>query len=140
MANVRARELRRNRIAAERRLWWRLRGLKEIGFKFRQLVPIDHFIVDFACLSERLIIEVDGATHTTDEELASDAKRECYLREQGSRILRFWNSDVANNIEGVMDTIVDALGPPPPPRIMPEACLRHDGEGRSARHRSGAPQ
>jgi very-short-patch-repair endonuclease len=119
----------------ERRLWWRLRGLKEIGFKFRQQVPIDHFIVDFACLSERLIIEVDGATHTTDEEFASDAKRERYLREQGFRILRFWNSDVANNIEGVMDTIVDALGPPPPPPSPPRR-----GEGRSARHRSGAPQ
>ena len=61
--------MRRNRTDAERRLWWRLRELKQIGFKFRQQVPVDRFIVDFACLSERLIVEVDGGTHSTGSEL-----------------------------------------------------------------------
>ena len=88
--------------------------MKEAGFKFRQQVPIDHFIVDFACLSERLIIEVDGGTHSTDDEVARDARREQHLHDQHFRVLRFWNSDVMKNIEGVMDTIVGALGPPPP--------------------------
>jgi ring-1,2-phenylacetyl-CoA epoxidase subunit PaaD len=88
--------------------------LKPVGFKFRQQVPVDHFIVDFACLSEGLIIEVDGGTHSTDEETAGDARRERYLREQGFRIVRVWNSEVRENIEGVMDMIVGALGPPPP--------------------------
>ena len=118
-------QLRKNRTAAERRLWWKLRELKQAGFKFRQQVPIDHFIVDFACLSKHIIIEIDGGTHGTDEEIARDARREQYLRDQGFQVLRVWNSEVRENIEGVMDTIVDALGPPPPspPR---------KGEGRPA--------
>jgi very-short-patch-repair endonuclease len=91
-----------------------LRELKQVGFKFRQQVPIDFFIVDFACLSRRLIVEVDGGTHSRHEELKRDAKRERYLRAQGFEILRFWNSDVVRNIEGVWDTIVAALGTPPP--------------------------
>jgi ring-1,2-phenylacetyl-CoA epoxidase subunit PaaD len=126
MANERARELRRNRTTAERRLWWELRELKQVGFKFRQQVPIDHYIVDFACLSKRFIVEVDGGTHSADEKNARDKRREQYLRGQGFRVLRVWNSEVRENIDGVMDTIVDALGPPPPspPR---------KGEGRRSR-------
>jgi len=114
MANEYARYLRRNRTSAERRLWRQLRELKHIGFKFRQQVPIDHFIVDFACLSERLILEVDGGTHGTDLELRRDSSRERYLREQGFRVMRFWNVDVKENMEGVMDTIVAALHTPTP--------------------------
>jgi very-short-patch-repair endonuclease len=114
MANEFARHLRRNRTVAERRLWWRLRELKQIGFKFRQQVPIDHFIVDFACLSERLIIEVDGGTHSTEVELRKDGVREKYLVSQGFRVMRFWNADVRMNMEGVMDTIVAALHTPTP--------------------------
>jgi very-short-patch-repair endonuclease len=79
MANEYARNLRRNRTGAERRLWRQLRELKQAGFKFRQQVPIDHFIVDFACLSQRVIVEVDGSTHSTDAELRRDKVREGYL-------------------------------------------------------------
>jgi very-short-patch-repair endonuclease len=100
MPNERARELRRNRTSAERRLWWKLRELKRAGFKFRQQVPIDHFVVDFACLSKRFVIEVDGGTHGTDEEIARDRARERYLREQGFRGLRVWNAEVRENLEG----------------------------------------
>jgi ring-1,2-phenylacetyl-CoA epoxidase subunit PaaD len=114
MANERARELRRNRTLAERRLWWKLRELKQAGFKFRQQVPIDQYTVDFACLSRRLVVEVDGGSHSTAAEIARDKRRERYLRDQGFCILRVWNSEVRENIDGVMDTIVDALGPPPP--------------------------
>jgi very-short-patch-repair endonuclease len=114
MANERARHLRRNRTSAERRLWRELRQLKQIGCKFRQQVPIDHFIVDFACLSQRLIVEVDGGTHSTVEEAARDARRERYLKAQGFRVLRVWNSDVRENISGVMDTIVAVLDTPTP--------------------------
>jgi ring-1,2-phenylacetyl-CoA epoxidase subunit PaaD len=130
MANERALELRKNRTAAERRLWWKLRRLKEAGYRFRQQVPIDPYIVDFACLSKRLVIEVDGGTHGTDEEIARDKRREQHLRDRGFRILRVWNAEVRENIDGVMDTIVDALGPPPPspPR---------KGEGRPLWRRPG---
>lgn len=133
MANERARHLRMNRTAAERRLWRELRQLKQVGCKFRQQVPIDHYIVDFACLSNRLIVEVDGGTHSMDDEIARDARREQYLRDQGFRVVRVWNSEVRENIEGVMDVIVDALGPPPPspPR---------KGEGSPTRHSGGASQ
>ena len=106
MANERARWLRRNRTSAELRLWWHLRGLKARGHKFRQQAPIDHFIVDFVCLSARLVIEVDGATHSTDEEKVRDAVRERYLVEQGLRVLRLRNADVYDNLDGVMETIL----------------------------------
>jgi very-short-patch-repair endonuclease len=114
MANERARQLRRNRTSAERRLWRELRQLKQIDCKFRQQVPIDHFIVDFACLSKRLIVEVDGGTHSAERELARDARRERYLIDQGFRVLRVWNSAGRENIQGVMDTIVGALETPTP--------------------------
>jgi very-short-patch-repair endonuclease len=114
MANEKARQLRRNRTAAERRLWRQLRELKQAGFKFRQQVPIDPFIVDFACLSRRLIVEVDGGAHSTDREVARDARRERYLKAQGFQVLRVWNSDVRENISGVMDTIVGVLDTPTP--------------------------
>ncbi len=132
MANERARGLRKSRTGAERRLWWKLRGLKPAGFKFRQQVAIDRYIVDFACLSKGLIVEVDGGTHSTDAELAWDKRREQHLRDQGFRILRVWNSEVRENIDGVMDTIVDALGPPPP-------APPRKGEGRPVRQ-GAAPQ
>jgi very-short-patch-repair endonuclease len=133
MANERARHLRRNRTLAERRLWWKLRELKQVGFKFRQQVPIDHFIVDFACLSKRVIVEVDGGTHSTDPELARDARRERYLRDQGFHVVRVWNSDVRQNIHGVMDTIVGALETPTP---VPSP----QGGGETLRHRGRASQ
>ena len=117
MANERARALRRNQTSAEKRLWSRLRQLKAQGYKFRRQVPIDRFIVDFACLSERLIIEIDGGTHSTDEERRKDAEREAYLESQGFRVVRFWNGDVFENLNGVMDSIMATLPPPPtPPR------------------------
>ena len=133
MANERARYLRRNRTLAERRLWWKLRELKQAGFKFRQQVPIDHFIVDFACLSKRMIVEVDGGTHSTDAELARGARRERYLRDQGFRILRVWNSDMKQNIHGVMDSIVAALDTPTPDPSP-------QGGGEHTRPVRGAPQ
>jgi very-short-patch-repair endonuclease len=114
MANEVARQLRRNKTDAERELWSRLRELKQMGFKFRQQAPIDRFIIDFVCLSKRLIIEVDGATHSTSEEQSRDGKRQQYLERQGFRVVRFSNEDVFNNLDGVMDTIVHELTTPTP--------------------------
>jgi ring-1,2-phenylacetyl-CoA epoxidase subunit PaaD len=133
MANERARELRRNRTAAERLLWWKLCELKQAGFKFRQQVPIDPYIVDFACFSKRLVVEVDGGTHSTDEEIARDRRRERHLRDRGFRVLRVWNAEVRENIDGVMDTIVDALGPPSP-------TPARKGKGRTSRRRRVHPR
>jgi very-short-patch-repair endonuclease len=136
MANEVARRLRKNRTDAERRLWRELRRLKAHGFKFRQQVPIDRFIVDFACLSRRLIIEVDGGTHGTRAEIARDRSRDRYLQDQSFRILRVWNSEVRDNIDGVMDTVVAALQTPTPdpsPRRVEDApSARWGGETSSA--------
>jgi very-short-patch-repair endonuclease len=92
---------------AERKLWSRLRRKQMNGHRFRRQVPIGPFIVDFACLASRLIIEVDGGQHGVDVE--RDARRTAWLEAQNFRVLRFWNNDVLGNIEGVLLMIERAL-------------------------------
>jgi very-short-patch-repair endonuclease len=117
MANERARELRSNATKAERKLWRSLRLLKTRGFHFRRQVPIDGLIVDFACYSARLVIEVDGGQHNEARGKAADEKRDAFLTRNNFRVLRFWNNDVLGNTEGVIEMIIAALPPPPtPPR------------------------
>jgi very-short-patch-repair endonuclease len=79
----RSRELRQEQSEAERQLWRRLRGRLLGGFKFVRQEPIGPYFADFVCREEQLILEVDGATHSTDEERRRDAKREEFLRERG---------------------------------------------------------
>ena len=110
MANEHARALRKSRTPAERLLWSRLRLLKDVGYKFRQQVPIDNFIADFACLSHRLVVEVDGATHASGTGTVRDLHRDQYLREQDFRVLRFWNDDVMQHPDRVIERIVVELG------------------------------
>jgi very-short-patch-repair endonuclease len=117
MANERARQLRTNSTDAERKLWQSLRRLKSRGFHFRRQVPIEGLIVDFACYSARLVVEVDGGQHNEAKGKAADEQRDAFLTRNNFRVLRFWNNDVLGNIEGVMQTIIAALPPPPtPPR------------------------
>ena len=105
-----ARKLRGEARAAERKLWGRIRREQIGGFKFRRQVVLADFIVDFACLEARLIVEIDGATHSTDAELAHDATREAALRAMGYALLRFANDDVFREIDGVVETIWLKLG------------------------------
>jgi very-short-patch-repair endonuclease len=105
MANERARQLRRNQTDAERKLWRYLRVLKADGFHFRRQVPIDPFIVDFACLSTRVVIELDGGQHNADAGRINDETRDGHLRGRGFMVLRFWNNDVMANPEGVMEVV-----------------------------------
>jgi very-short-patch-repair endonuclease len=100
-----ARTLRRNATGAERRLWQRLRREQVGGFRFRRQVILDGFIADFACLDARMLVEVDGATHSTDEQIARDAVRSAALAAEGFDILRFTNEDVYVNPDGVLETI-----------------------------------
>ncbi len=100
-----ARSLRRNATDAERRLWRGLRRRAVADFRFRRQVPVGGFIVDFAAFDARLVIEVDGATHSTDDELARDAARTAALAAQGYAVLRFANADVFHNLDGVLETI-----------------------------------
>lgn len=101
----RARSLRRNATEAERRLWSGLRRKTVEGFRFRRQVPLVGFIVDFACFEARLIVEVDGATHGADAEMARDRQRDSILQNGGFAIVRVNNDDVFNNLVGVLETI-----------------------------------
>ena len=103
----RARHMRANPTDAERKLWHLLRDRRLDHLKWRrQFIVDDRYIVDFACLSHRLIIEADGSQHTNSRE---DAQRDDWLKTQGFTILRFWNSDVLTNIAGVADAVMAAV-------------------------------
>ena len=106
---ARARQLRASQTSAEDKLWQALRNRKLARWKIRRQWPIDRYIVDFACLAGKLIIEVDGATHSTPEELARDAERARILENCGFQILRVANDEVYRNLDGVLETILAEL-------------------------------
>jgi very-short-patch-repair endonuclease len=112
----------------EVKLWVRLRKFRSDGYHFRRQVPIDRFIVDFACFGSRLVIEVDGGQHGKETSLARDQQRDAHLISNGFNVLRFWNSDVDQNLEGVLETIVRVLRAPPPRPAVPADPPRK-GEG-----------
>jgi len=86
-----------------------------MGWKFRRQQRIGKYVVDFASLDKKLIIEVDGGQHPIDA--ADDKIRDEWLRGEGYQVLRFWNSEVFSNIEGILEAIRDALiTPHPDPR------------------------
>ena len=101
--------LRRNLTDAEAKLWAELRGRKIQGYKFRRQHPIEDYVADFACLSAKLVIEIDGATHSTEEELAYDRKRTELLQGLGWRVIRFTNDEVFTDVDGVVEAIWEAL-------------------------------
>jgi very-short-patch-repair endonuclease len=105
----RARELRENQSEAEGQLWRRIRGRRLGGFKFVRQEPIRLYFADFVCREEKLIVEIDGATHSTDGERRRDAQGEEFLRERGYRISRFVNDEIYSNIDGVVETILAVL-------------------------------
>lgn len=98
---------------AERHLWQRLRGKQLRGHKFRRQFPIGNYIVDFVCLKARLIIELDGGQHA--QRVAHDQDRDLWLKTQGFRVIRFWNNEVFEHTDEVLQRIVEALGDSPPP-------------------------
>jgi very-short-patch-repair endonuclease len=100
-----ARSLRSGATTAERRPWQGLRRRQVEGFRFRRQVILGDFIADFACFDARLVVEVDGATHSTEAEIARHAARSSALAKQGYAILRFTNEEVFRNLEDILDTI-----------------------------------
>ena len=100
-----ARNLRKDMTPPEIKLWHELRKFKEISIHFRKQVPMGRYIVDFACHSKKLIIELDGDSHGYDQQRASDDKRDEWLRGQGYRVMRIWNNELYDNLDGVMDEI-----------------------------------
>jgi very-short-patch-repair endonuclease len=108
-----AKQLRQNLTKAEVILWVNLRKRAMNGARFRRQHPVGPYIADFACIRFKLIVEVDGATHSTPEELAYDARRTKYLEQQGWAVIRVNNSDVYENMDGVWRTIAARLAPRP---------------------------
>jgi very-short-patch-repair endonuclease len=103
----RARRLRRNSTDAESVLWFALRD-KLPAARFRRQVAFGPFFADFASHGAKLIVEVDGGQHNQDR----DASRTAFLNDEGYRVMRFWNNDVLQNLEGVLQTIAAALPSP----------------------------
>jgi len=102
----RVRQLRHDMAPAEKVLWSHLRNRAFAGFKFRRQHPIGPFFADFACRECKLIVEVDGETHLGRE--TRDARRTDYLQAQGWLVLRFWNTEVYDELEAVLETIYRA--------------------------------
>jgi very-short-patch-repair endonuclease len=115
--------MRGSQTDAEHRLWQLLRAKRLATYKFKRQLPIDDFIVDFVCLRQRLIIEADGGQHSGN---SRDQRRDAYLKAQGFRVLRFWNSEILENEEGVPTSILNALEHPLSPTPLPQR-----GEGLS---------
>ena len=105
----RARALRRQHGSAEVRLWSRLRDRRLAGLKFVRQEPVGPFVTDFVCREARLVVEVDGATHSSDEEVAYDRRRDAYLRSVGYRLVRINNGDVYHRLDEVLATIMAAV-------------------------------
>lgn len=111
-ATTRARSLRRNKTSAEAKLWTALRNRALSGHKFVRQEPIGPFFADFCCRERLLIIEIDGATHSTEAERGSDARRTHFFETQKYRVIRFTNADVYESLDSVCETILAALGEP----------------------------
>ena len=105
-----AKQLRQNMTDAEQLLWRYLRAHRLNGQKFRRQHPIGPYVVDFVHLGAKLIIEADGGQHNLSE---GDAVRDKWLISQGFKVMRFWNSDILNNTDAVLTTILEALPPSP---------------------------
>ena len=105
-----ARKLRAAPTDAEVIVWRQLRAHRFAGHKFKRQQPIGNYIVDFVCFEAKLIVEVDGGQHN---ESAADKLRDAWLGSQGFVVLRFWNNDVLQNLEGVLMRILETLAPSP---------------------------
>jgi len=122
-----ARTLRVGQTDAEKLLWTLLRDRRFCGYKFRRQHPVDRYILDFYCHDKMLAIELDGGAHNSEERKAYDSERTRELFGAGIRVIRFWNHDVLNCTDLVLEAIYAALNPSP-------GALHHPlpaGEGRN---------
>jgi very-short-patch-repair endonuclease len=131
MANQQARRLRRRMTPQEVKLWVHLRRWKRLGYHFRRQMPHLGYVLDFACLTPRLVIELDGSQHGFDAHVRRDTERDRTLATAGFRVLRFWNFEVDRDLDGVLRTIwgtLEEAGPPTHrPSGGPPSPLRGEG-------------
>ena len=125
-----AKSLRTNQTDAEQRLWYHLRAHRFMDLKFKRQKPMGRYIVDFVCEEHRLIVEIDGGQHA--EQTTYDQHRDAWLRSQGYTVLRFWNNEVMQQLEGVLEQTRCALALSPTP--LPQV-----GEGNERRELQEVP-
>jgi len=101
-----ARALRKAMPKSEVILWSHLRRQQLGGYRFRRQGPIGPFIADFACVDLKLVVEVDGATHSAEAEIAYDRRRTMFLEEEGWHVWRVWNNEIYENLEGVLEGLL----------------------------------
>ena len=104
-STTRARSFRREKTLSESKLWSCLRNRQLDGVKFSRQVAIGPFFADFCCREAKLIIEIDGVTHETPEELASDNRRTAWLEAKGYRVIRFRNEELMGELDSVLERI-----------------------------------
>lgn len=119
-----ARQLRNNQTDAERKLWQYLRAKQLYSRKFRRQAAIGKYIVDFVCFELKLVVELDGGQHNETGQREYDAQRSTWLQSQGFEVLRYWNHDVMENVESVVEAIGLVMqrqlqGQPPSPSPSP---------------------
>ena len=123
----RARAMRKELAPAERLLWSRLRG-DQLGYRFRRQHRLGPYILDFYCHAARLVVELDGDSHATEEGTEKDEVRDAYLQDQLLRVMRFSNLEVFNSLDEVVRAILDACerSRSPSPLPSPRGRERED--------------
>ena len=106
-----ARNLRKNSTIQERRLWNLLKNRQFHNLKFKRQQPIGDYIVDFICKEAKIIIEIDGGQHNEPENIEYDKTRTEYLNTLGYKVIRFWNNEIYENIEGVVLRLKEEINP-----------------------------
>lgn len=109
--NILARNLRKNSTIQEKRLWNLLKNHKFHGLKFKRQQPIGNYIVDFICKEAKIIIEIDGSQHNEFKNKEYDNERTVFLNSLGYKVIRFWNNEIYENIEGVIKKIEQEINP-----------------------------
>jgi len=125
---TRARALRENQTSAEAKLWQRLRNRQLCGLKFVRRLPIADYFADFACREAQVVVEIDGVTHATVSETLSDTARELALRQEGYRVFRVSNTDVYDNIVGVLEALAAFAAAAPHLNPLPQRVKSTLGE------------
>lgn len=104
---IAARALRKSMTDAEQLMWHCLRQKQLGGFRFRRQHPFERFVLDFYCYEAKLAIELDGGQHNEPATIVLDTERTVFLEQHGIQVIRFWNNELFQNLEGVLQTVYD---------------------------------